>query len=36
MKSPKFIFKKFIDAKTQYAEQLLEIKRNKKLYGDWF
>jgi glycosyltransferase involved in cell wall biosynthesis len=36
MKSPKFIFKKFIDAKTQYAEQLLEIKRNKKRYGDWF
>jgi glycosyltransferase involved in cell wall biosynthesis len=36
MKSPKFIFKKFIDAKTQYAKQLLEIKRNKKRYGDWF
>jgi len=36
MKSPKFIFKKFIDAKHQYAEQLLENKKNKKRYGDWF
>ena len=36
MKSPKFIFKKFLDKKTKYEKKLIEIKKTKKNYKDWF
>ncbi len=36
MKSPKHVFQKFVNAKSQYRNQLLESKKNNKRYGDWF
>jgi glycosyltransferase involved in cell wall biosynthesis len=36
MKSPRFVFRKFVEAKTQYAEKLIASKSSKKRYGDWF
>ena len=36
MKSPKFIFKKFLDKKTRYEKKLEEIKKTKKNFKDWF